>query len=313
MSSCTTTYVAPVTPLTAEGSLNLRAIGPLYRLLRSRGAEGLYVAGGTGEGMLLTVNDRKRLLEAWRDAAGTQVPLMVHVGCVSLTDARDLASHASQVGASAISAMTPSIFAPRGMEELIRFFSELTEAAPSIPFYYYHNPANAIAFKNTAYDFLVAAHQALPTLEGVKFTSEDLMDLSRCLRFEDGQYRIFYGKDEFLLGAHATGVNDFIGGAFNVVLPLVKECLAAFNAGRLDHARAVNHRIVDVVAVLRRFGGLPAVKATMELLGVPCGPLLPPLRTVSELDHHLLFDALRQTWPEIDETIAAPAAEIAAL
>jgi len=65
--------------------------------------------------------------------------------------------------------------------------------------------------------------------------------------------------------------------------------------------------------VLRRFGGLPAVKATMELLGVPCGPLMQPLRTVSELDRHLLFDALLQAWPEVNEVMSGTPLETAAL
>jgi N-acetylneuraminate lyase len=297
--------VAPVTPMTADGELNLTRVPAMYRTLRARGADGFYLCGGTGEGMLMDVEERMRVVDAWRDAAGDEASLIVHVGAAATRDARKLARHAEACGVAAISSVSPPVYLAADMQQLVASFAQIAEAAPSTPFYFYHNSFGP-GPKVSGYDFLTAAQAALPTLAGIKFTHEDLLDLSRCLRFADGRYQIYYGKDEFLLGAHAIGATRFIGGSFNVICPLVKQILRAFAEGNVEGARAVQHKLVDVVVVLRRFGGLPAVKATMAMLGVPCGPVRLPLRPVPATQHDELFAQLHSVWPEIADASEMP-------
>lgn len=291
-------YIAPVTPIRHDGTLDLAAVPRLCRLLQDRGAEGFYVGGGTGEGLLLDCDSRMRLLQAWRAAAGPRVPLISHVTAASLKDAHRLARHAVSEGVIGISAMSPIVGAVRTPTDLVNYLADVASATPDTPFFYYHNPAvTRVAF--TASSILEAAQDTVPSLHGVKFTDENLMDLSICMRFDGGRFRIFYGKDEVLLPARVIGATQFIGGAFNVVSPLVTKCLRSFAAGRLDDARDSYHTIVDVIAVLRKFGGLCAVKATMRFLGVDCGPMLRPARTLDESESLTLFAALKGVWPEV--------------
>src|SRR4051812_16250892 len=125
--------VAPVTPMTAEGELNLSRVPALHQLLRGRGADGFYLCGGTGEGMLLDVKERMQVVEAWRDAVGSDMPLFVHVGCASTRDARQLARHAASIGAEAISSVAPPVYAAGDMKQLIASFAEIADAAPGTP------------------------------------------------------------------------------------------------------------------------------------------------------------------------------------
>ncbi|HRK30037.1 MAG TPA: dihydrodipicolinate synthase family protein [Tepidisphaeraceae bacterium] len=291
-------YIAPVTPIRHDGMLDIATIPRLCRLLQDRGAEGFYVGGGTGEGLLLDCDSRIRLLQAWRNAAGPRVPLISHVTSASMKDAHRLARHAVSEGVIGISAMAPIVGAVRTPMDLVNYLADVASAAPDKPFFYYHNPA-ATRVSFTASSILEAAQDSVPSLQGVKFTDENLMDLSICMRFDGGRFRIFYGKDEALLPARIIGATQFIGGAFNVISPLVTKCLRSFAAGRLDDARDSYHTIVDVIAILRKFGGLCAVKATMRLLGVDCGPMLRPARTLDESESLTLFAALKAIWPEI--------------
>lgn len=288
--------VAPVTPMSASGELNLDRVPDLYALLRSRGADGFYLCGGTGEGMLMDAGERMRVVEAWREAVGDSADLFVHVGCASTREARQLAGHAASMGAAAISSVAPPVYAAGDLGQLVKSFAHIAEAAPETPFYYYHN-AGSPGVKVTGYDFLTAGADAIPTLAGIKFTHEDLFDLSRSLRVADGRFHIYYGRDEFLLAAHATGAKRFIGGSYNLLMPLVRQVLSSFAAGEMEAAQAAQHQLVDVVAVLRRFGGLSAVKAAMALLGVPCGPVRLPLKPLTASQTEDLGTALRQVWP----------------
>lgn len=289
--------VAPVTPLAADGDLDLEQVEPLARLLRQRGAEGFYLCGGTGEGMLLTVEERKRVVEKWMEILPSSVPILVHVGSVCLRDSVELARHAARIGAAAVSSVTPSVYPARDVHLLVDYFAKIAEAAPDLPFYYYHSSGSP-GLKVRGYDFLSAASKKIPNLGGMKFTHEDQMDLSRCLRFEDRRYEILYGKDEMLLGALATGARGFVGGAFNFVSPLVRSVIRSFREGNMDAAQNDHSKIVDIIAALGKAGGLPAVKALMSVIGVDCGPVRPPLKEVSGGQLDLLVSEIAEIWPE---------------
>ena len=303
--------VAPVTPMDTAGTPCLSEIATLSSLLIARGANGFYVTGGTGEGMLLSVRERMSVVERWCEAVDGEVPVIVHVGCVAVDDAKRLARHAEELGVAAISAIAPPVYLASDVHQLVASLAEVADAAPATPFYFYHNSA-APGPKVSGFEFLAAASGSIATLRGIKFTHEDLFDLSRCLRFEGGRYRIFYGKDEFMLGAHAVGAQDFIGGSYNVVSPLVRRSIDAFARGDIAAAQAAHHSLVDVIAVLRSHGGLPAVKAAVGLLGVPCGACRLPLRTLTPRQIEALAADLRGAWPEFDAPTAQRESRLAA-
>jgi len=166
--------------------------------------------------MLLTLPERMRLVDEWVTAIAGRAPLLVHVGHVCIEDSKTLARHAAQANVSAISSVTPPVYAARDAATLVQVFHAIASAAPNLPFYYYHS-SGAPGLKLRGIEFLQMAHEVIPNLGGLKFTHEDQMDLSRCLRFAGGRYEVLYGKDEMMLGALATGARGFIGGSFNLL------------------------------------------------------------------------------------------------
>ena len=68
-----------------------------------------------------------------------KAPLVAHVGCNSVLDARELAAHAERCRADAIAVMAPSFFKP-GLDALIAYCAAVAEAAPHTPLYYYDIP-----------------------------------------------------------------------------------------------------------------------------------------------------------------------------
>ncbi|MDR1282463.1 MAG: dihydrodipicolinate synthase family protein [Opitutaceae bacterium] len=296
--------VAPLAPLHADGSLNAATIPKQAALLRARGAQGFYLCGGTGEGQLLTVHERKQIVEAWRDILPADVPMIVHVGCASPADAITLARHAQSIGASGVSSVTSSPYAARDMNALIAHFAAIAAAAPALPFYYYHNSASP-GLKIKAVDFLAVAKDKIPTLGGIKYTDTDLMDYSRALRFDGGRYAVLYGKDEMSLGALAMGARGFVGGSYNILGPLLRDILQFWDDGHLDEARAAQDTLIDCIAIFGRYGGLAALKAATLALGLDLGPMRLPLPTVPASTIPRLHAELDAVWPDWRETPAS--------
>jgi len=268
---------APPTPMRPDGALNPEPIERQLDALLDAGVRGAFVCGTTGEGLSLSVTERKQVAARWAEAAQEGFAVLVHVGHTSMAEARELARHAEQVGAGAIAAMGPCFLKPATVEDLASFCTEIAAAAPQVPFYYYHIPSVS-GVRLPMIDFLGAASGAVPTLAGMKYTHEDLMGYGRCLRFEGGRLDMLFGREEILLSALALGARGAVGMTYNFAAPLYLRIMRAFEAGDLDAARADQARAMEMVAVMRRFGGVRAAKEIMKFIGLDCGPVRSPLR-----------------------------------
>lgn len=271
---------ATFTPMNNDGSLALDRIPAYAEFLGKNGIAGAFVNGTTGEGSSLTTTERKTVAEAWVAAAPPELRVLIHVGHNSLEEARELAAHAQQIGASGFAALAPSFFKPGSVESLVATCEHIASAAPALPFYYYHIPSMT-GVSIPCLDFLKAAKDRIPNLRGIKFTFENLMDYLACLGFEDGRFDIVFGRDEALVPALAIGAKGAIGSTYNFLAPQFQDAIAAFRAGDLPAATAHQSGINEVIDVMIRHGGLPAGKAMMSLLGQDLGPVRLPLKSVS--------------------------------
>jgi N-acetylneuraminate lyase len=267
---------AVLTPFDAGGELNLAAVEPHARLLLGDGVSAVFVGGTTGESASLTVEERLRLAERWAEvAAGTPLRVVVHVGTNSVVDSRALASAAEATGVAAIATIAPNYFKPATPELLIEWCAQVAAAAPNTPFYFYDIPAmTGVRFPMP--EFLEAAADRIPTLDGLKFTNPDLMAFQRLLRVRVGRFDVLWGTDEYLLAALALGGRGAVGSTYNFAAPVYHRMIAAFNAGDLPAARAEQYRAVDLIGLLFEHGFLAAAKEAMRVRGVDLGPVRLP-------------------------------------
>lgn len=284
----------PHTPMNSDFSLDLGPIQDYYEMLVENGMIGAFLCGSTGESMSLSVRERLQVTEEWVDASDEDFRIIVHVGHTALPDCRQMAAHAAEVGADAIGMMPPVYFRPESVDDLAGFCALVAEAAPELPFYYYHIPAMT-GVNLPMVDFLKAARDRIPNLAGMKFTYENLMDYGRCLRLGGGRFDMLFGRDEILLSALILGAKGAVGTTYNYAAGLYQGIIAAFEEGDLSAAQTGQARAVEFISVLREYGGLVAGKAIMKMLGVNCGPFRPPLRTLSHEEELSLRARLRET------------------
>jgi len=269
---------ATLTPMKSDGSLNLDQVGPVVDRLLDRGISALYVCGSTGEGPLLTGEERRRVAAAYVSAASGRLPVVVQVGHSSIAEARALAAHAQQIGAQAVSAVAPYYFKPETLEVLADCLAEIAAGAPELPFYYYHIPAvTGVGFDLVR--MLQLAADRLPTLAGIKYTAMTLDELLALREFDGGRFDILHGRDEVLLAALAVGVRGAIGSTYNFAAPLYRRIVSAFDSGDLEEARRCQALSVAMIRAIFGVGGQPGLKAAMNLVGPDCGPVRLPLVT----------------------------------
>lgn len=274
--SLTGLITAPYTPYNADCSLKLETVPLIAEHLARQKLDGAFICGTTGEWPSMTRDERRALAEAWREAIGNSMKLIVHVGHSCLADSQDLARHAESIGADAIAALVPAFFRPATVEDAVDHCRLIARVAPRTPFYYYHMPDMTGADFNMI-DFLPLAIRSIPTFKGIKFTHYNLWDFGLTLAAAGNKYDILCGRDEVLLAALALGAKGAVGSTYNYAAALNHRLMRTHAANQLEAATKQMAYLQKTIVPIVKYGGLPAAKAVMAMSGVDCGPVRPPL------------------------------------
>ncbi|MEN9547032.1 MAG: N-acetylneuraminate lyase [Verrucomicrobiota bacterium] len=269
---------APVTPFAADGSLALGSVEALAEWLVRQGVDGVFVNGTTGESHSLSVDERRVLAERWVSVLrGTSLRCIIHVGSNCLREARELAVHAQQVGASGIAALAPSYFKPADVEAWVEASAFIAGGAPALPFHAYDLPA--MTGIHLASDrFLIQATERIPTMAGLKFSNPDLVLLQRCVAALGPKQELLYGCDDLLLPAVALGATGAVGSTYALAAPLYRAMQAAAARGDWALARRAQRHSIRLIEILGRHGYLGSLKVVLNHQGLAVGSVRLPLR-----------------------------------
>ena len=274
---------APFTPFDENGEINLAPIPRYADMLQRNGLKGVFINGSSGEGYMLTEEERMKLAEACVDAAPKDFKVIVHVGSTCIKSSRRLAAHAQEIGAWGTGAMATPFPRIGRIEELVAYCEEIAGGAPNLPFYFYHIPAFNNAYLSML-DLLKAVDGRIPNFAGIKYTFESLYEYNRCLRYKDGKYDMLHGQDETILPCLAMGgAKGGIGGTTNYNGKVLTGIIDAWNAGDLDKARELQNFAQDVIDVICHFrGNIVGGKRIMKLIGLDLGKNRVPFQNMTD-------------------------------
>ena len=272
---------APFTGMDLNGKINVKNVSSYADHLKNIGLKGVFVAGTTGEGMLMTDTERLEVIEAWVSQKSEDFRVIAHAGSTSISSAKLLASESARLGAEAIGIMGPPFLAPKGVKELVEFSKDVALSAPELPFYYYHIPAlSGVDFPMSEY--LNEAKSKIPNLAGIKFTDNNFMEMSKCISMDNGKWDILHGYDELLLAGLSFGAVGAVGSTYNFMAPLYYGIIEDFTNGNIEKAREKQRKSIEVINILIKYkGALVSGKAIMGLIGIDCGPCRKPLQSLS--------------------------------
>ncbi|MBR1387530.1 MAG: dihydrodipicolinate synthase family protein [Alloprevotella sp.] len=275
---------APFTPMNADFSINYGIVPAYADLLARNGLKGVFINGSSGEGYMLSVEERMKLAETWMNAVPEGFKVIVHVGSCCVKESNLLAQHAQKIGAYAIGAMASPFPRIARIEELIKYCEEIACGAPELPFYFYHIPA----FNHctvSMYDFLkeVDESERIPNFAGIKYTFESLYEYNKCRRYKNEKYDMLHGQDETILASLALGgAKGGICGTSNYNGRCLVGILEAWKNNDLEKARLLQNYAQDVIDVICHFrGNIVGGKRIMKLLGLDMGPNRTPFQNMT--------------------------------
>lgn len=268
-------YPALITPFREDGKIHARTVQRLVEDNLAKGVDGFYVSGSTGESYLLSVEERKYLLEAVKEAAGGQADVIVNIGMFATEHSLELARHAGSRGASAISSVPPFYF-PFNKEEYRTYYNDLAKGV-DVPVIVYNIPAmSSVHFTTEELEQLLENEN----IAGIKHTSYDTFQLQRLVA-DYPKKSIFIGHDEIYLSALAVGVEAGIGTTYNIMAEKFLQINHLFEEHRMAEALKVQNEINEVITALLKVGIFKGVKEILRLQGYDCGECRKPFLPLS--------------------------------
>jgi len=267
------TIAAAVTPLRDGGAaLDPDAFGPVVEFLARGGVDGIFALGTTGEGIMLSIEERRRAAELFLDAAAGRLRVAIHCGAQTTADSAALAAHAAERGADAVAVIGPPYY-PFDDAGLLGHFREAARACRPLPFYVY------VLSGRSGYPIPISVLMLLrddaPNFVGMK-VSEAPFDRFEPYLLEDL---------DVLVGPEALIVEGMKRGAVGAVSALATSFPEVVSRLVREPDPALGARVAELRAAVE---GLPMPAVLKELLtlrGVPVrGDVRAPLRTLTDAE-----------------------------
>ena len=284
MSEFSGVYPALVTPFDGRGRPDAGVVRELVDWQLQAGVDGFYVCGSTGEGLLMSPDERRTMLEATVRAAQGRGRVIAHVAALDTATTVALARHAADQGADAISVLPPLVFVPdaAGLREHYRMICEATP----LPVFLYYMPwltggrgMSVEEFKNLL-DF--------PTIRGIKFSDYDHFTMRQMGGLRPDVV-VFSGYDEVFLSGLVSGAHGGIGATYNLMPHLFVGIQRAFRNGDYVVARALQDRVCAMIQTMCGMFLFGTIKAGLTHLGFAAGNPRRPMRPLNPDERKVLF------------------------
>jgi dihydrodipicolinate synthase/N-acetylneuraminate lyase len=262
---------ASVTPLRDNGdAVDEDAFGPLVDFYVESGLDGLLALGTAGEGILLSVDERRLVADLFLQAADHRLDVAVQCGAQTTADTLELAAHAAEVGADAVVVIGPPYFPLDERAQFAHLLAAATAAAP-LPFYVYEFEATSgYAIAPAVLEHL---REEAPNLAGLKVSDTPF---ERFRRYLLPELDVFVGPEALIhegISAGAVGAVSALASAFPAEVVAVVREPSAEGAARLDELRSF----------VERFPRQAALKRLLALRGVPVrADVRAPLRSLTQ-------------------------------
>lgn len=270
-------FSALITPMNSDSSINFGNFKKLIDFNLDSGINGFYVGGSTGEGMLMTSEERKQVFREVKKCVGDAVPMIAHVGTVSTDEAIGMALEAKKLGYDAISAVAPFYYG-FSVDAIKHYYTDIVNAA-DMPMYIYNFQAGT-GFGLTP-KIAKEIFDSDPRFAGIKHTSNDLFALEQFKQNISG-ITVFNGYDEICLGGLSMGADGAIGSTYNFMGKRFVNLYKAFKSGDMETASKLQKEANEIIAVMCKYGVLPCEKEILNQMGIDVGACRRPFLPIND-------------------------------
>jgi 4-hydroxy-tetrahydrodipicolinate synthase len=269
--------VALVTPMHADGGIDEESFSRLIEWQILEGTQGIIPVGTTGESPTLTHEEHKRVVELAVEVARRRIPVIAGAGSNSTAEAIHLAQHAKKAGADAVLVVTPYYNKPT-QDGLLRHYTAIADTA-DIPIFIYNIPGRSVIDMSVETMARLAKNK---NIVGVKDATANLTRPLHTTRACGAEFIQLSGEDHTVLAYLASGGHGCISVTANVAPRLCAEMHAAWAAGDVKKAMAIQARLVPLHDAMFVESNPGPVKYAASLLGFGTATCRLPMAPVAD-------------------------------
>lgn len=263
-------FPAIITPMTPEGKLNEEAYRQVMEFNIQAGVHGFWVAGGTGESILLDDAENRRIAEIVADQSQGRIANIMHVGAPTTTRSARLAEHAAKAGVEAICCVPP-FFYRQNDDALVEHYRVIAAAA-DLPFFVYNLPG-ATGVEITP-DLMAKIQERVPQLTGLKHSAPYMAYVHN---FVEMGLACLIGNSQLMLPALTIGASGCVDGPPNMAPERWVAIWQAYQAGNLAAAQQAQAQALEITRLVIASKFHATLKAVLsQRLGIDCGAPRPP-------------------------------------
>ena len=279
-------FSAIFTPFDAKGDVNFDMLTSIIEYQLDNGLTGFYVTGSTGEGLLLSYDERLAVIQHTRQTVGDRAVVIAHVGHPSTDYAVRLAKDAAKSGVDWISSVAP-IYHGTTFEGAMRHYAAISSAT-ALPFMIYSlggiiDPHRDVAFFE------------LPNVCGLKYTGANFFSVQQLARNVKQPIALMSGFDEQFVAGQSFGFQGGIGTTYNFAPQFYSGIHRNYHDGNIAEAARLQAEINKVTELMIRYENWSFRKAIMKYIGFDCGAARAPYGPLTDADYASyaeLLDAL---------------------
>ena len=283
---------ATYAPMDSKGVVSTKVVPQYADFLKRNRVSGIFANGSTGDFASLSVEERKEIIEAWAEQKTPDFFITNHVGDINLNHAVELAAHSADK-VDAIATLAPFYFKPN-LEKLVFYCKTIAEAAPNVPFYYYHIPELTGAHFDMT-QFMQKAKDEIPSFTGLKFTQNNMIHFTQAKFYNNQEFNVLFGVDEAFLPSLPLGATGWVGSTYNHLSNLYLTIKDNFDKGNNQFAADLQQKAIEFVNIVASYGGFNGGgKSFMRLLGIDCGSARYPHITLSASQLQEIYSSLEK-------------------
>jgi dihydrodipicolinate synthase/N-acetylneuraminate lyase len=283
---------ALVTPFTKGGkAVDHDRACALAHHLADKGVAGIFPCGTTGEGLLMTLEERTNLLERLIASVGTRIKVIAHTGCLDTASTIALTRHAQDAGAYAAGIITPGFYT-LDHDSIFQHYRAVANAVPGFPILLYNLPS--CAKNELAPDLIGRLASEVDEVVGVKDSGGNMVQAIRMMDLVPKGFVFINGADEYTYQAILTGAQGTVSSTSNVVPELFLSIYEAVGQG--DHSKALQRQF-KLNRLCSIFGGgryVAMYKEGLRLRGVDAGHVRAPQRELTAAEKKRLAQGLEK-------------------
>ena len=268
-------FSALLTPYTGDDKINGTSVKQIIDFNLAKGINGFYVGGSTGEGMLLTVEERKQLFKYAAESNAGRGTMIAHVGTINTNHAIDMAKYAQDMGYDAISAVAPFYYG-FSYEAIKGYYNDIANSV-DIPMIMYNFPnANGFQFNKERAEDMFKNKKFI----GIKHTTSDLFALQQFKTMECNPL-VYNGFEEILVAGLRMGEDCGIGSTYKYMPQKYVDMFRLFNEGNIKQAQKIQYEANEIITMLIKYGVFATEKGILEEMGIEMGGCRKPFTELS--------------------------------